>query len=190
MKFSLTIRFIRRCVWLPIVWSGLQLFECAPAMAQAQEEQMDGESNRANRTIRALADQSRAVAEHMKNNGVNVQALLKQQQLVDELKQLIDQLSGGGPSSPSPSQLGGSGAGNDSSSPSNMPGERQLGVDDSAGNIQSVSPAVSNLQLIDRAWGDLPSEIRRRLNTGVAPEFLPKYEAMIRQYYRRMAEQR
>ena len=39
-------------------------------------------------------------------------------------------------------------------------------------------------------WGHLPPKLREQLRSGLAEQFLPKYEQLIEAYYRRLAEER
>ena len=43
--------------------------------------------------------------------------------------------------------------------------------------------------LRDAVWGTLPERLRGQIQTPLQEEFLPRYERIIKQYYKRLAEQ-
>jgi hypothetical protein len=44
--------------------------------------------------------------------------------------------------------------------------------------------------MLKRVWGHLPPRLREQLSSGMAEEFLPKYEKLIEEYYQRLVEER
>ena len=42
--------------------------------------------------------------------------------------------------------------------------------------------------VLRRFWGHLPDKVREQLQSSLSEEFLPKYERVIEDYYRRLAE--
>lgn len=43
--------------------------------------------------------------------------------------------------------------------------------------------------LMDRLWGQLPARIQTQLRGAAVDEFLPKYQLLLEQFYRRLGEQ-
>ncbi|MBC8356275.1 MAG: hypothetical protein H8E66_30215 [Planctomycetes bacterium] len=43
--------------------------------------------------------------------------------------------------------------------------------------------------LLDAIWGTLPERLREHIQTPLQEEFLPRYERVIKQYYKRLAEE-
>jgi hypothetical protein len=43
--------------------------------------------------------------------------------------------------------------------------------------------------VVSRAWGDLPDKLRDQMQSTLQEQFLPKYERVIEDYYRRLAEE-
>ena len=43
-------------------------------------------------------------------------------------------------------------------------------------------------EVLRRFWGHLPEKIRDQMQSSMSEEFLPKYERLIEDYYRRLAE--
>lgn len=44
-------------------------------------------------------------------------------------------------------------------------------------------------ELFQRAWGNLPAQVRERMRSAAQEQFLPKYETLIEDYYKRLAEE-
>ncbi len=137
-----------------------------------------------------IADQM-ALLELIADDQVANSSMLEQQeQLVDRLRQLVEQISGSAPNQKNRTDL-----------PQQPPSSSTSGSDRTTSQapsdqsrVETSDPSTAvkpgaNRQLIDRAWGDLPDQVRQRLTSGLQPQFHPKYERIIREYYRRMAVQ-
>ena len=44
--------------------------------------------------------------------------------------------------------------------------------------------------LMRRIWGQLPDKVRDEMQAPMSEKFLPKYERLIEEYYKRLAEER
>jgi hypothetical protein len=44
--------------------------------------------------------------------------------------------------------------------------------------------------LLRRFWGHLPDKLRDQMQASLSEQFLPKYERLIEEYYKRLAEER
>ena len=42
--------------------------------------------------------------------------------------------------------------------------------------------------MLKEVWGHLPARVREQMQNAASEQFLPKYEAMIEQYYERLTE--
>jgi hypothetical protein len=119
-----------------------------------------------------------------------------QKDIVDELDRLIAQAkkqckSGACQNSSNQSTRTASGSpkpSGNSQKPGRSPGERQADRTTST-PAKRVDPAEMQ-QLLKRVWGDLPERIREQVLQLPSEEFLPKYETLIEEYYRRLAEGR
>lgn len=121
-----------------------------------------------------------------------------QRGIVDDLQRLIDQLKkqcsggseNGNPSaSPSASQsrsAGKTGAGENRGS-DRPASESDPRVGRNGGDDQELA---GMREMLKQVWGHLPERVRAQMQSGMAEEFLPQYEQLIEQYYRRLAEQR
>jgi hypothetical protein len=121
-----------------------------------------------------------------------------QQQIVQDIERLIEQMSkqcAGAQSASSqqaaspekqakPGSKAGSGEHPGTSKPA-RDSETQVGQHDS--NDAHLAQIMENLRQV---WGHLPARVREQMQGGMAEEFLPKYEQLIEQYYRRLADER
>jgi hypothetical protein len=64
----------------------------------------------------------------------------------------------------------------------NQPGEAQLNSGQSEVNL------AENIRLGEGVWGHLPERVRRQMIASGAVKFLPKYQTLIEEYYRRIAD--
>ena len=106
-----------------------------------------------------------------------------QQQIVDDLTRLIEdgQQQGRGVEAPGAQQ--GSAA-----SASDEPGDRP---GSGAATASSGSPGKAQgtqAELFLKVWGRLPEQLQQQIQSPLQEEFLPEYEPLIREYYRRLAE--
>jgi hypothetical protein len=122
-----------------------------------------------------------------------------QQQIVTDLDQLIEQMnkqcaggqsSSAGKPSPSPDKQGkpGSKAGSGENRGGSKPAresETRVGQNDA-----SDARLAQVMETLKQVWGHLPPRVREQMQSGMAEEFLPKYERLIEQYYQRLAEER
>lgn len=137
-----------------------------------------------------LADKMKSIKLVKENRDLNSSALENQRQLLDQLRTLVEQVSQSKPSSPQKA------AANRTTDAARQPGADQSNSERDVGQTgadtetpPSRSQDIVDRELIDQAWGDLPARVRDRLATGLQPQFHPKYERLIREYYRRMAGQ-
>lgn len=63
--------------------------------------------------------------------------------------------------------------------------------DGSVGDPQSQNSDGTNdpADLLDAVWGTLPERLRQQIQSPLQEEFLPRYERVIKQYYKRLAEE-
>ena len=122
-----------------------------------------------------------------------------QQEIVTDLDQLIEQMnkqcaggqsSSAGKPSPSPDKQGkpGSKAGSGENRGGSKPArdsETRVGQSDA-----SDARLAQAMETLKQVWGHLPARVREQMQSGMAEEFLPKYERLIEQYYQRLAEER
>jgi hypothetical protein len=128
------------------------------------------------------------------------QAASVQKQVVDQLDQLIAELSkqcqsgrcppGDQPPSPSPSQQSQAKPGNSQSAAA----AGQTAARDSSASLNNAGEKPVDQgdieELAKQLWGHLPQRAREQMLQSFSGEFLPKYEREIEEYYRRLSEER
>jgi hypothetical protein len=121
-----------------------------------------------------------------------------QRQIVEDLERLIEQMNkqcGGqqgtssqkssrGEKQPKPGGKTGSGEHPGTSKPA-RDSETQVGQRES-----DDERLFRMRETLAEVWGHLPARVREQMQSGMAEEFLPKYERLIEQYYQRLAEER
>jgi hypothetical protein len=121
-----------------------------------------------------------------------------QQQVITQLDQLIAELSkqcqgqcnssGGSPKPQSNAQK------KPGSTPSSVTVRGQTAARDSSDRLGagSAKPATDDdvESTVKQLWGHLPARTREQMLQSFSEEFLPKYEAEIEEYYRRLSEEK
>ena len=51
-------------------------------------------------------------------------------------------------------------------------------------------PSMEPKEMVGRLWGHLPDRMRQQLQSSFSEQFLPQYERLIEEYYKRLAEER
>jgi len=150
------------------------------ALAQSKSGGQDLEQR-----LSGLRDQMTVVADSLSQRAPGTETLQQQQAITDELRLLVRQFSAGQQ------------AGDQSGTPQKSPGSSQSGNDRGAGMAAEDLPDKSSADpnsdetdanLILNAWGQMPDEIQQNRDGDISPRFLPKYERLIREYYRRIAK--
>ena len=104
---------------------------------------------------------------------------------------LIDSLSQSGneqDAGKTPGEKSGSEAG---ASPGEDPGRLQRPVDVPGApdmNQDAIGQPESTRELLIQVWGQLPAHLQEQIQSPTQEQFLPQYERLIIEYYRRLAE--
>ncbi len=149
-------------------------------------EDVTGESRR-NDLLTTIERQMRTVGQRMQRQDVSVETQRLQQQIISQIDALLQKMG------PDPGQSSPSSSRNESLSPEQQPKTNSAATDGSTDRLagQSSTPVdgPSMETWLKKAWGHLPARLRTpMLNSGVE-EFLPQYQVLIEDYYRRLAEQ-
>ena len=120
-----------------------------------------------------------------------------QQQIVSDLALLIEQAkkqcSGGQCNKPGAAKPGGKPGGNKKGGTGDNAGT-QRSAKDSTERLGKSAATVAELEamktMFKEVWGQLPPKLREQMQSGLAEQFLPKYETLIEAYYKRLAEDR
>ena len=152
-----------------------------PSAVRAQNPQ-----DELNDQLRQLLVQMDRVATSLNEARVDREQLIRQEAITNQLALLVQQFSSGEQSTDQPSRQ--------QASPDTSQSGSREGSGQATGESMSESGVATvegrepdSRQLILKAWGDLPEQLRFRSGTGISPEFLPGYEKLIRDYYRRMS---
>lgn len=73
-----------------------------------------------------------------------------------------------------------------------QPGEQSQDSEDSNDKLRdqkvlAISPEEQDA-LIKKAWGNLPPHLRKQISNTSMERFLPKYERLTQEYFRKLAE--
>ncbi len=120
-----------------------------------------------------------------------------QQQIVSDLALLIEQAkqqcSGGQCNNPGAAKPGGKPGGGKKGGTGDNAGTKRS-AKESTERIGKSAAAEAELEalktMLKEVWGQLPPKLREQMQSGMAEQFLPQYEALIEAYYKRLAEDR
>ena len=145
-----------------------------------------------------IARLMRQVQQRIENKEVSADTQRLQQEIVAELDALIEELrhqkkqssasssqssSAGNPQVQQPDQQPDEGQQSPGNQPANNSTER-LGQEDAV-----ASDAAALEALVKQVWGHLPDRARQEMQNATVEDFLPKYQQLIEDYYRRLAEE-
>jgi hypothetical protein len=140
--------------------------------------------------LAALAERMRAVEARIANKDTSRETQKLQKQILAELAALMEQAKKqGGSKKP------GNGSGKGSDQPGEGSGNPTAGpVRDSTNRIEQGTKEATETadvkDLLRRMWGHLPDKVRDQMQASLSEQFLPKYERLIEEYYKRLAEER
>ena len=142
--------------------------------------------------LRRIMERMKLIEEKIAEADASQQTQKVQQEVLDDLSLLIEQLQKqcaqsqqSGKSQPSSSQkpkAGNSAAQRPSDKPS--PDSRERMDKAKKSKVAGLSPE----QLVKEVWGHLPPKIVEQMTRQSVDKFLPKYEQLIEDYFRRLAE--
>lgn len=147
-----------------------------------------------------IGQQMRAAESLISKRDTSTRTQELQQQIVRDLDLLLQQTKQqcqGGQCQPSPK------AGQPKPSPSNSPAKSKPSGDGEPGNKPAQDStdrlgkpgenksddAAAMDQLVKEVWGHLPEKVRGQMQNVGVEQFLPKYERLIEEYYKRLAEE-
>jgi hypothetical protein len=138
-----------------------------------------------------LAGKMREVETRLAQQDTSQDTQARQKQILDQLATLLEQArqqQAGGQNKPGGAGRGtgqaGSGTGDATPAP---PRDSTNRVEQ--GTKENVETADVK-DLLRRIWGHLPEKLRGEMQASLSEQFLPKYERLIEEYYKRLAEER
>ena len=176
----------KHIVWLRpgLIVTSMFLFAVF-IMSQDGLAQSPGEE--LNQRLQRLREQMKVAANSLDDRAPDESLIDHQNKMVAELGLLIRQFSAGDQSgsqkNAAPRQSPGA------SESSTTQGSGQASADSAGGSSDNEisQTAITEKQLILKAWGEMPGQLRALRGSGISPEFLPRYDRLIREYYRRMS---
>ena len=147
--------------------------------------------------LTTISRRMRAVEARMSRHDTAETTQRLQQQIVADLALLIEQAqkqcSGGqGNKSGKPKPGSKPGSGKKGGTGENVATNRQIKEGPEAPEqIAKTKAEFEALKALPKdLWGHLPPRLREQIRSGLAEQFLPKYQQLIEAYYRRLAEER
>jgi hypothetical protein len=168
-----------------------------PLLDQLEGEDIGAEGEN---DLSRISRQMRLVQERIAQQEVSEKTQGLQKQIVADLDALIKQIQQqqkkqqGSPSSSKAQTPGG-----EVKQPSNQPNagqpqqpsEKPARTSDDELTQRNATPtdAAAMQAMIKRVWGHLPDRVRQEMQNASVEEFLPKYQELIEDYFRRLAEE-
>lgn len=146
-----------------------------------------------------IADEMDRVAKWIASNRPPGEVESGLSSITHKLDHLIEQVEERGSSKPSSTSAASQVSGADQSKPQSPDQQSDQDATESPGNSGSTppspdqsesSPEPENLSaMLQNVWGHLPTRARESLRQVSAVKFHPKYENLIKEYFRRLAEE-
>jgi len=164
--------------------------ENAPPRSAAKEGESDGTPIESQNPLAIIAQRMRTIENRIAQHDTSAATQAEQGQILHDLDALLEEAKkarqGGKKQG---GQRGGSaqtgtGTGNAAAGP---PRDSTNRID--RGTQEQAEPADVK-DVIRRIWGHLPQKVRDEMQAPLSEQFLPKYERVIEEYYKRLAEER
>ncbi|MGI8979125.1 MAG: hypothetical protein ACR2FY_07865 [Pirellulaceae bacterium] len=138
-----------------------------------------------------IGQKMRSSQERIAGKDTSAETQTGQKEILSELAKLIEQTKkqcnaggNGKPGSDKSSAQAGAGTGDA------RPGQASE-ANDRVGKSQRENTETADVKdVLRRIWGHLPEKVREQMQAQLSEQFLPKYEKLIEEYYKRLAEER
>jgi hypothetical protein len=137
-----------------------------------------------------IAQRMRAVESRIAERDTSAATQEAQQKILEDLSALLEQARRQQAASGNPSKGTGRGtaqAGAGSGNPTPGPARDSSNRIERGAKEQTETTDVKDL--FRRVWGNLPDKLRDEMQASISEQFLPKYERLIEEYYKRLAEE-
>ncbi|MFN0019211.1 MAG: hypothetical protein ACKVP0_13190 [Pirellulaceae bacterium] len=138
-----------------------------------------------------IGEKMRVSQEKIAGRNTSAETQTTQKEILADLSKLIEQTkkqcSGGGKGKPDggkSSAKAGAGTGDV------RPGPAKEATDRVGKSEREDAEAADVKDMLRRIWGHLPEKMRDQMQAQLSEQFLPKYEKLIEEYYKRLAEER
>ena len=159
---------------------GLDKLEPLRPKASADEAGEDLGAAKPESTLADLARLMRGVEQRMRRADTSAATTQLQSDIAGELAKMLESAERENASRASAAVADKSSDEASKSSPDGTDGDKQSQNSDGTND-----PA----DLLDAVWGTLPERLRQQIQSPLQEEFLPRYEQVIKQYYKRLAEE-
>lgn len=141
----------------------------------------------ADNPLAKIAELMRAVEGRIAQRDTSAETQELQKQIVGDLAALLEQAKKQGEQK-KPGQ--GSGAGEDQAGAGGNPtaGPPRDSTDRIERGDAEMAETADVKDVLRRMWGHLPDKVRDQMQSSLSEEFLPKYQRLIEEYYKRLAE--
>ena len=131
-------------------------------------------------TLAGLARLMRGVEQRIRRNDTSTETTQLQSDIAAELAKMLEAAEQENASRSTAAASG---------DPSDQTGKTS--PDGSGGEPRSQDGVNTDAEadLLDAIWGTLPERLRQQIQSPLQEEFLPRYERVIKQYYKRLAEE-
>jgi hypothetical protein len=138
-----------------------------------------------------IGQKMRSSQERIAGKDTSLETQAAQKEILADLAKLIEQTkkqcnSGGNgkPGSGKSSPQAGAGTGDA------PPGQAREATDRVGRSEREETETADVKDILRRIWGHLPDKMREQMQAQLSEQFLPKYEKLIEEYYKRLAEDR
>jgi hypothetical protein len=136
-----------------------------------------------------IAEQMRAVESRIARHDTSPATQQAQQEIVESLDALLEQArQAAGSKKPDDEGSGSAQAGVGNGQPAAGPPRDSANRIERGTKEQAETADVKDV--LRRVWGHLPDKLRDEMQASLSEQFLPKYERLIEEYYKRLAERR
>ncbi|MBC7853071.1 MAG: hypothetical protein IAF94_06520 [Pirellulaceae bacterium] len=138
-----------------------------------------------------IGQKMRSSQERIAGKDTSAQTQTGQKEILSELAKLIEQTrkqcnagGNGKPGNGKASAQSGAGTGDA------RPGQASEATDRVGKGEREDAETADVKDVLRRIWGHLPEKVREQMQAQLSEQFLPKYEKLIEEYYKRLAEER
>jgi hypothetical protein len=152
------------------------------------ENRANEENDKSKNPLANLAERMRGVQSRIARRDTSPATQSEQTQILSELDALLEQTN-------KSRQAGGKRNGSGTAQTERGSGDAAAGTPrDSTNRIErgdkQPTESVDVKDVLRRIWGHLPDKLRDEMQASFSEQFLPKYERLIEEYYKRLAEER
>jgi len=161
-----------------------------PARSGAKGNHDDPSSIDSNSPFAKIAQRMRSVENRIARHDTSITTQEEQDQIINDIDALLDAAKKGRNGGKKETDSAGSASHAGVGTGDNVPGSPRDSTNRiEHGSKESVETADVK-DVLQRFWGHLPQRLRDEMQTSFSEQFLPKYERVIEEYYKRLAEER